>query len=280
MVKKVTNDNPVKGLSFLYYTKIGRLVLKPIVANKFVSNLVGWVLDRRISCVGIKPFIRKNNIKMDDYENKRYSSFNDFFIRKIKEGKREIIMDDDAFISPCDSKLMVYKIDDKTLFKVKNSVYDVFSLTNNNEIAKEFKNGYALVFRLSPSDYHRYYFVDNGKILKKYKISGKFHTVNPIVYDKFKVFKENTRECTLVETKNFDKLLYVEVGALLVGKISNHMVSNFKKGEEKGYFMYGGSTVIILVKNNKIKIDYEIQKNSNLGYETYVKLGEKIAKKL
>lgn len=280
MVKKVTNDNPFTGLSFLYNTKIGRLVLKPIVANKFVSNLVGWVLDRRISCVGIKPFIRKNNIKMDDYENKRYSSFNDFFIRKIKEGKREIIMDDDAFISPCDSKLMVYKIDDKTLFKVKNSVYDVFSLTNNNEIAKEFKNGYALVFRLSPSDYHRYYFVDNGKILKKYKINGKFHTVNPIVYDKFKVFKENTRECTLVETKNFDKLLYVEVGALLVGKISNHMVSNFKKGEEKGYFMYGGSTVIILVKNNKIKIDYEIQKNSNLGYETYVKLGEKIAKKL
>lgn len=280
MVKKVTNDNPFTGLSFLYNTKIGRLVLKPIVANKFVSNLVGWVLDRRISCVGIKPFIRKNNIKMDDYENKRYSSFNDFFIRKIKEGKREIIMDDDAFISPCDSKLMVYKIDDKTLFKVKNSVYDVFSLTNNSEIAKEFKNGYALVFRLSPSDYHRYYFVDNGKILKKYKINGKFHTVNPIVYDKFKVFKENTRECTLVETKNFDKLLYVEVGALLVGKISNHMVSNFKKGEEKGYFMYGGSTVIILVKNNKIKIDYEIQKNSNLGYETYVKLGEKIAKKL
>ncbi len=280
MVKKLTNDNSEKGLSFLYNSKVGRLILKPLVANKFISNFVGWVLDRKISCVGIKPFVRKNNIKIDDYEKKRYDSFNDFFIRKIKPEKREIIMDEDVFISPCDSKLIAYKINEKTIFNVKNTAYDVFSLTNNKKISKEFKNGYALVFRLSPADYHRYYFVDDGVVLEKYKINGKFHTVNPIVYDKFEVFKENTRECTLLQTKNFDKLLYIEVGALLVGKINNHDIKKFNKGDEKGFFMYGGSTVIILVKKNIIGLDKKILKNSKFGYETSVKLGEKIAKRL
>lgn len=280
MVKKITSDNPGKGLSFLYNTKAGRIILWPLASNKFVSNLAGWLLNRKISCIGIKPFIRKNNIKIEDYEKKRYNSFNDFFIRKIKPEKREIIMNDDVFISPCDSKLTVYKIDDKTTFKVKNTIYDVFSLTRNKEISNEFKGGYALVFRLSPTDYHRYYYIDTGKTIKKYKIKGQFHTVNPIVYDKFEVFKENTRECTLIETKNFDKLLYVEVGALLVGKIANHDVIKFKKGDEKGYFMYGGSTVIVLVKNNIVKIDNEILNNSKNGYETYVKLGEKIGKRI
>lgn len=217
---------------------------------------------------------------MNDYELKKYKSFNDFFIRKIKPGKRKIIKKEDIFIAPCDSKLTVYEIDSKLTFKVKNSLYDVSSLIKDEKIAKKFKGGYALVYRLSPEDYHRYYFIDDGIVLKNYKIDGFFHTVNPVVYDKFKVFKENTRECTYIKTKNFSEVLYVEVGALLVGKINNHKLLNFKKGEEKGYFMYGGSTVIILVKKDVVKIDDEIINNSKNGYETYVKLGDKIGVKI
>ena len=84
----------------------------------------------------------------------------------------------------------------------------------------------------------------------------------------------------MLQTKNFDKLLYIEVGALLVGKINNHDIKKFNKGDEKGFFMYGGSTVIILVKKNIIGLDKKILKNSKFGYETSVKLGEKIAKRL
>ena len=127
---------------------------------------------------------------------------------------------------------------------------------------------------------HRYYFIDDGYVLKKYKIDGCFHSVNPIVYDKYEVFKENARECTLLKTNNFEKLLYVEVGALLVGKINNYNIKKFNKGDEKGYFMFGGSTVIILVKKDIIKVDSKILKNSKLGYESCVKFGEKIAKRL
>lgn len=279
-MKKKLKDNPGIGLSFLYNTKIGRIMLKPLVSTKMVSNMSFLVLNSKISCLLIKPFIRKHGIDMNDYERKKYTSFNDFFIRKIKSEKRKIIKNKDIFIAPCDSKLMVYEIDSKSTFKVKNSIYDVSSLVKDDELAKKFKGGYALVYRLSPEDYHRYYFIDDGIILKNYKIDGFFHTVNPVVYDKFKVFKENVRECTHIKTKNFSEVLYVEVGALLVGKINNHKLSNFKKGEEKGYFMYGGSTVIILVEKGVVKIDNELISNSKNGYETYVKLGEKIGVKI
>lgn len=279
-MRKKIKDNPDIGLSFLYNTKIGRIILKPLVSTKTVSNISFFVLNSKISCLLIKPFIKKHDINMNDYELKKYKSFNDFFIRKIKPGKRKIIKKEDIFIAPCDSKLTVYEIDSKLTFKVKNSLYDVSSLIKDEKIAKKFKGGYALVYRLSPEDYHRYYFIDDGIVLKNYKIDGFFHTVNPVVYDKFKVFKENTRECTYIKTKNFSEVLYVEVGALLVGKINNHKLLNFKKGEEKGYFMYGGSTVIILVKKDVVKIDDEIINNSKNEYETYVKLGDKIGVKI
>lgn len=280
MVRKVVSDDPKKVLSFLYNTKLGRIILKPLVANKLSSTIVGHILDSKLSCLIIKPFIRKNKIKIDDFERKKYYSFNDFFIRKIKPEKRKIIKDKNAFISPCDSKLTVYNINDETMFKIKNTIYSVSSLIMDNALANEYINGYALVYRLSPEDYHRYCFIDDGEVTKNYKISGKFHTVNPIVYDKFEVFKENTRECTIVKTRNFGQLMYVEVGALLVGKINNHDVFKFKKGEEKGYFMYGGSTVIILIKKNIVKIDSDILENSKNGYETYVRFGEKIGEKI
>ena len=94
------------------------------------------------------------------------------------------------------------------------------------------------------------------------------------------MFKENTRECTLVDSKNFGKMMYVEIGALLVGKIMNVVLSgNVKKGQEKCYFMYGGSTVVVLIEKDKIIIDEDIVNNSSKGLETCVKFGEKIGKK-
>lgn len=280
-MRKAIKDNPNKGLSFLYNTAVGRILLTPIVKGKFISSFIGFIMDRSISKIMIKPFVKHHNINMSEYEEKKYSCFNDFFIRKIKKAKRPITRNKNAFVAPCDSKLTCYKISDDLLFKIKNSTYSVDSIIQNKDISNLFNNGYVLVFRLSPEDYHHYVFCDDGAIINNYKIAGKYHTVNPIVYDKFKVFKENTRECTLIESKNFGSLIYVEVGALLVGKINNiKRQGRFKKGEEKGYFMYGGSTVVVMIQKSKVKIDDDILKNSENGYETYVKCGEKIAEKI
>ncbi|MEG2351393.1 MAG: phosphatidylserine decarboxylase [Bacilli bacterium] len=273
------NNSPNKGLSFLYNTIIGRIMLKPMVSSKFISNTVAFVLNKKLSTIIIKPFINKVGINIDDYEKNRYDSFNDFFTRKIKSEKRVINLQKSAFISPCDSKVSCYKINNGLTVNIKNSKYSVASIISDKTIAKEYKNGYLLVFRLSVEDYHHYCFIDEGVIDKTYKISGKFHTVNPIVYDKYQVFKENTREVTLISTKNFDKVIYVEVGALMVGKITNIKTrGDFSKGEEKGYFEFGGSTVVLLVKN-LIQIDDLILNNTKKGKETCVKYGEKIGEK-
>lgn len=279
-MRKVDDGNPSLGLSFLYNTCIGRLLLKPLVSYPFFSVMMGRLMDSKVSSFLIKPFIYFNKIDMGIYEDTKYKSFNDFFIRKIKEEKRVIIKEDDTFISPCDAKLTCYKIKSDLVFTVKHTNYSVSSIIRDNELAKRFEGGYALVFRLSPDDYHRYCFIDDGKIIKNYEIKGLFHTVNPVSYDKFKVFKENVRECTMLDTKNYGKLMYVEVGALLVGRIHNHKKNGrFKRAEEKGYFMYGGSTIVILVQKNKVLIDQELILNANKGLETYVKYGEKIGKK-
>lgn len=123
-------------------------------------------------------------------------------------------------------------------------------------------------------------FICDGVITSNYKINGKFHSVNPVAYKNYEVFKENTRECTSIKTNDMGLVTYVEVGALLVGKIKNIITTGkIKKGEEKGYFEYGGSTIVLLFEKDKITLDEEIINNSLNGFETYVKYGEKIGEK-
>ena len=275
---KIYEDSPPKGANFLYKNIFGRIVLK--VANKrFVSNIGGYYLSRKRSTKYIKNFIKDNNIDMSEYEDVDYISFNDFFSRKIKDGKRKFSKDSTDFCSPSDSKLLVYKIEDQE-FTIKSKKYTLERILRDENLAKEYKNGYFLVFRLSVDDYHRYSYIDNGTLISKKNIKGVFNTVAPIAFDKHKVYEENHRMYEVLDTENFGKIVQMEVGALMVGRIVNHEKRNFTRGEEKGYFLFGGSTIVILVKENIIKIDKDILENSNNNIETKVKLGERIAKRL
>ncbi len=275
---KIYEDSPPKGANFLYKNIFGRIVLK--VANKrFVSNIGGYYLSRKRSTKYIKNFIKDNNIDMSEYEDVDYISFNDFFSRKIKDGKRKFTKDSTDFCSPSDSKLLVYKIEDQE-FTIKNKKYTLERILRDENLAKEYKNGYFLVFRLSVDDYHRYSYIDNGTLISKKNIKGVFNTVAPIAFDKHKVYEENHRVYEVLDTENFGKIVQMEVGALMVGRIVNHEKRNFTRGEEKGYFLFGGSTIVILVKENIIKIDKDILDNSKENIETRVKLGERIAKRL
>lgn len=279
-MKKRVKDNPNKGLSFLYNTTIGRIILYPLVNSSFISKVVGTFMNSKLSKILIKKFIRNHNINMDDYEKEKYNNFNDFFIRKIKKEKRIVDKNINNLIAPCDSKVTYYKVTNDLTFDIKNSKYSLSSIINDKTLEKEYLNGDILVFRLSPEDYHHYFFFDSGKIEKSYEIKGKYHTVNPIVYDKHEVFKENSRVVNVLKTDNFNKCLYIEVGALLVGKIvNNKKIGVFKREEEKGYFKFGASTVVLVLKENVLTIDKDIISNSKKGFETYVKYGEKIGEK-
>lgn len=256
---------------FLYNTTLGRIILK-IIVNPFISKIVGYFQETKLSAITIRKFIKKNNINIEEYENKKYKSFNEFFTRKIKKDKRKIDKKKEVLISPCDGKLMVYKLNKENTFKVKHSYYTIEELIG--EKISGYENGYALIFRLCVDDYHRYIFIDDGIKGKSKNIKGKLHTVRPIAINKYKVFSQNERTITMLHTTNFDDLIQIEVGALMVGKIINNNKIKFKKGEEKGYFKFGASTIIILINN--VKIDEDIINNSQNNIETIVKLGEKI----
>lgn len=257
-------------LEFLYNKKIGRLLLKVLI-NPFFSNLYGFYKKSRLSTIGIKGFIKANNIDMSLYEDKKFKSYNEFFTRKLKNGK--IKCNDKDFIAPAQSKVIMYKIDKDLKVNIKGSIYTMKELLKE-DLDDSYINGNCFIFRLSVDNYHRYCYVDDGKFIKNKKIKGCLHTVSSASKD-YLIYKENKREVTFLKTKNFDDIIYIEVGAMLVGDIVNHEKEKFKKGEEKGYFNIGGSTVVVITKDN-INIDKDIISNSKKGIEVLVQYGEKI----
>lgn len=261
-------NNQNKALKLLYNNVIGRAILK-VATTKTIANIYAFYMNSSLSKVKIKRFIKKNNINIEEYKEKDYKSFNSFFIREIKPNKRKIEND---FIAICDSKLSIYKIDQDLKFNIKNSYYTVEEL-----IGKKCNYKYALVFRLEVDDYHHYVFPDDGKVVSTKHINGKLHTVQPIAFKRYKVFHENSREVSFLKCKNLGDVCYIEVGALMIGKITNRKIDSFKKGEEKGYFEFGGSTVIMLI-NKEIDFNKKIIENTQNDIETIVKLGQCIGK--
>ena len=154
------------------------------------SKIIAKRKNSKKSIKEIEPFIIKNNIKIDEFEDKKYISFNDFFIRKYKKENMHINKEKNTLISPAESKLLVYNIEKDLKVKIKGSIYSLFEIVKDNEIEKEFIDGKILIFRLGVNDYHRYISIDDGRLIKTNKIKGKLHTVSSIS-DKYKIYKEN-----------------------------------------------------------------------------------------
>ena len=178
-----------------------------------------------------------------------------------------------------DSKLSALPIDRNSRFTVKGVEYTLPELLEDETLAKRYEGGLCLIFRLAPDDYHRYAFPDRGTAEDTREIPGVLHTVNPIA-GSMRVYRRNSRHYTVLHTEHFGEMIQMEVGALLVGKICNHGHRSFRKLEEKGYFAYGGSTVILLCRKDRVKIDGDILDYSAKGIETKVRLGERIGEAL
>lgn len=263
-------------LRFLYNTVPGRMVLK-IITSPTISKIGGAYMDCRISKIHIKGFIKNNNIDMTQYEKAKYGCFNDCFTRKIKKEMRPINMEENAFIAPCDGRLSAYHISENSDFYIKKSYYSVADLIKNSKKALDFNGGVCLVFRLCVDDYHRYGYVDDGKIVENNYVPGVLHTVRPIALNRYPVFVQNSREYSVIETNNFGTIAQIEVGALMIGKIKNHQKSGLvKKGREKGMFLYGGSTIVVLLEKDKVDIDEKYFRNTANDIETKVKFGSTI----
>lgn len=287
-VEKVYGD---KFINFLYRSALGHQVGE-FFTNKYFSKLYGAFQDLPSSHHKVRPFIEKFNINIDDYQagtrpalNVRdsYRNFNEFFIRRFKSGKRSFVTDPNQMAAFAEARYVGFEaMNDESLYPVKGHFLKAKDLIEKNEVAKQFEGGPLLIARLCPVDYHRYHYPDNGSVLDNFRVAGVYDSVNPLALKyKNQIFIKNERHVSILETENFGKLAYIEVGAICVGKIvqTHRWNTPFKRGDEKGYFLFGGSTVVLLGEKGKWKPSADILKNTKNGIETYLHLGSEVAVK-
>ena len=274
-----------RAVEFLYQNSWGNK-LSEVLAFPLVSRLYGVFQDQFQSQKKIEPFVKKFNINLDDFipeegrtKEDPYSTFNEFFIRRFAPGRRPFEEDSRLMPAPCEARYFAYdNIDESVSIPVKGHHIRPKDLVAKEKWAGTFENGPLYIARLCPVDYHRFHFPDSGKVLDSWKAGTKLHSVNPIALkEKPGLFVENERVVTILETENFGKLAYIEVGAICVGKIvQSYLGDRFKRGDEKGYFLFGGSTVIVIGEEDKWSPSHDIIERSKKGVETYQHIGRVI----
>ena len=277
------------GIRFLYENPLGALVT-PIVASKTLSKWYGNFQDRNGSRKKVAPFVEKFGIDMSTYKpgsipanNKvdSYKNFNEFFIREFEDGKRSFIDDPNKMPAFCEARYFGHEaINNNVEIPVKGRLLKASDLLGDSKWSSTFTGGPLLIARLCPVDYHRYHYPLNGTTLDSFQLPGKYHSVNPVALQaKPEIFIVNERRASMLETEQFGKLAYIEVGAAMVGKIiqSHDESTSHERGDEKGYFLFGGSTVILLGEAGKWRPSDDICSNTKNGIETYLHLGEEVA---
>jgi phosphatidylserine decarboxylase len=285
VTQKIENEQVYGGayLDWAYQNPIGFFLTDHVLSKRWVSRLFGAFEDSSFSRAKIKNFVEKYNIPMEDFEDASYSCFNDFFIRKFKSGKRPFSNSNTQFAAGAEARYLAFtdlKADQR--FAIKGIDINLEDLLQDKDLAKTFLGGTLLIARLCPVDYHRFHFPFSGKLTRHYPVAGQYHSVNPVALKAApRVFLENERQIAILEHDFFGKCAMIEVGALGVGKIVQSAYNSktslplaFEMGSEKGYFLFGGSTVIWLIEHGKIKLCEDLLINSARGIETWIPLGQ------
>ena len=264
-------------LEVIYDHALTRMLLRPFLSPA-VSDICGKFLSTRFSRRIIPSFIKKNHIDLSIYEKQEFDSYNAFFTRKIKAEQRPINDQKNVLISPSDGKVTAYPITQEGRFWIKHTQYTAAQLLKDERLAEHYMGGWIYVIRLTVDDYHRYCYVADGRKSKQRKIRGVLHTVNPVANDYYPIYKMNSREYCILKTKELGTILLMEVGALMVGKINNHEEdpAQVKRGEEKGMFEFGGSTIVVMTEPGMTEPDKDIIQNTKAQAETLIKMGEPI----
>lgn len=269
------------GVRLCYGNPLGRLFTDRILATPFWSQWIGSFQNSPKSRKRIQPFVKKYKIPLEEFEPQDYANFNEFFIRKFQEGARPFAKDEREFPAFAEGRYLAFEsLTSDLRFPIKGVRLDLSALLKKPELEKTFQEGPLLIARLCPTDYHRFHYPDSGKTLDYYRVSGKFHSVNPLALrSKGDILFSNERRVSILETHHFKKLAYVEIGALCVGKIAQTHPPDlpFKRAEEKGYFLFGASTIAVIGEKGAWKIDPDLLQKTKEGLETLVKLGQRIA---
>ena len=281
MVPEKIQDEGI--LRFLYGTAPGRWAARVFFSRKVFSRLYAASYSGTRSVSKIDPFIRRQAIDIGDFEQRPYVSFNDFFARRFKPGARSFLTEPSTMPAFAEARYLAWEAASPGMvFPLKGRRFSVEALLGFEAKAAEFLYGPLIIARLAPQDYHRVHFVDSGRIMEHYRIGGPLHSVNPIALSSLDgILSMNAREVTVQETESFGRIAYIEVGAMTVGRIVQHLPSGAcpRRGDEKSHFEYGASTVVLLGQRGRWIPDSEILDHTRRGIETFVELGTAIARK-
>ncbi len=280
--KKIVEKVPCQGaLEFLYSKNpFAWFVRTPLCRLSLFSKLFGYLQKRHKSRKNILPFIEKYHMDASEFLDpvECFASFNDFFIRKLKSEARPFSQTN--AILPADGRYLAFQdISKEDGFLIKGKKFSLETLLGDVEIARKYAQGSMVLIRLAPVDYHRFHFPCDCTPSSAQLINGPLFSVNPIALKtNIDILADNKRMITNLETTHFGTVPFIEVGATNVGSIIQTYEPNkfYKKGEEKGYFSFGGSSAILLFEPGKIKIDQDLIENTQKGFETLGRLGQSL----
>ncbi|KAG5647920.1 hypothetical protein DXG03_007844 [Asterophora parasitica] len=253
----------------------------------------GRIYDSSQSAHSIPSFVKTYNLTTEELlepDLSKYACFNEFFSRKLKADARAVADAEDPFgvCSAADSRLTVYpSVDSATKFWIKGRQFTIPALlgvASSSMEAETFEGASLAIFRLAPADYHRFHAplaceTINGPV----DLPGQYYTVNPQAVNEpgFDVFTANRRSILYLKHAQTGRAVaVVAIGALLVGSVcwtgGAKKGTKLERGDELGYFAYGGSTVVVLFSKAVVEFDEDLIRNSMKPIETLVKVRNRI----
>lgn len=282
-------SEPVYAGKFLLWshnTLAGRALTWLMLRQPVVSRCYGWWNRRRWSRRRIKPFVASMGVRSGESLRalSEFNSFSDFFIRRIDMRRRPIAVDPDICVAPADGKVLAYPVVHRNqAFQIKGATFSLDTLLRDAALTDRFAEGSMLIVRLHLADYHHFHFPVGAVASAALAIEGKLHTVGPYAVRWPAVFyRENRRAITRLKTLRFGTVAMVEIGAFTVGSIRQCYTAGraAAKGEHKGYFELGGSTIVLLFERGAIRLDEDLCERTRRQVETMVRLGEPVGRRM
>ena len=269
-------------MRWTYANPFGRLALEAIVKRPFFSRWYGWRMDRAGSRSKVLPFIREFGLDPKEFADapESFRTFNEFFHRKLRPGERPVDTDVNTVVFPADGRHLGFA--DASQINgvfVKGQRFDLPTLLGDATLAERYAKGTLVLSRLCPVDYHRFHFPAAGKPSATTVLNGPLYSVNPIALRRnLSYLWQNRRTLTTLETERFGAVLYLEIGATNVGSIVQTYTAGkpVAKGDEKGYFRFGGSSTLLLFEPGRIALAPDLLEQSREQRELYARVGDRL----
>ena len=270
-------------LRWAYGTPLGRLTVQLIVKRLFFSHWYGWRMNQTGSRTRITPFLKQFGLDASEFEKKvdAFEHFNDFFSRKLRSASRPVNSNEASVVFPADGRHLGFQnlASIEGVF-VKGQEFKLAELFHDDALATRYKEGTAILSRLCPTDYHRFHFSTDGVPTEAKIVRGALYSVSPLALrQNLSYLWHNKRMITRLQSDTLGEVTIVEFGATNVGSITQTFAPNkpVKRGEEKGFFSFGGSATMTFFEPGRITLMSDLSENSRSHRELYARMGDTMA---